>query len=94
MKESDILLSRAEKLRRDARSVRREATRLSLASDQQRMMDVANSLEADARDLEGRARQRAGQLEASAVRQVLREDRALPLKFATASVRADSSSLR
>jgi hypothetical protein len=92
MKESDILLSRAEKLRRDARSVRREATRLSLASDQQRMMDVANSLEADARDLEGRARQRAGQVEALA--QVLREDRAFPLKFPTASVRADSSSLR
>ena len=94
MKESDILLSRAEKLRQDARSVRREATRLSLASDQQRMMDVANSLEADARDLEGRARQRAGQLEASALRQALREDRAFPLKFPTASVRADSSSLR
>ena len=36
-------------------------------------MDVANSLEADARDLEGRARQRAGQLEASAC-QVLREN--------------------
>jgi hypothetical protein len=92
MKESDILLSRAEKLRRDARSVRREATRLWLASDQQRMMDVANSLEGDARDLEGRARRRAGQLEASA--QVLRGDRAFPLKFPTASVRADSSSLQ
>ena len=64
MKESDILLSRAEKLRRDARCVRKEATRLSLATDQQRMMDVANSLEADARDLEGRARRRASQLEA------------------------------
>ena len=64
MKESDILLSRAEKLRRDARCVRKEATRLSLATDQQRMMDVANSLEADARDLEGRARRRASQLDA------------------------------
>jgi len=29
MKESDMLLSRAEKLRRDARRVRSEATRLS-----------------------------------------------------------------
>ena len=37
MKESDILLSRAEKLRRDARNIRRDATRLSLPTDQQRM---------------------------------------------------------
>jgi hypothetical protein len=58
MKETDILLSRAEKLRRDARSVRKEATRLSFAGDQRRMMDVANNLEADARDLESRARRR------------------------------------
>ena len=56
MKESDMLLSRAEKLRRDARRVRGEATRLSNASDRQRLMDVANSLETDARDLEARAR--------------------------------------
>ena len=49
MKESDMLLSRAEKLRRDARSVRSEATRLSNASDQQRLLDVANNLETDAR---------------------------------------------
>ena len=56
MKESDMLLSRAEKLRRDARRVRSEATRLSNASDQQRLLDVANNLETDARDLEARAR--------------------------------------
>ena len=56
MKESDLLLSRAEKLRRDARSVRGEATRLSKARDRQRLMDVANNLETDARDLEARAR--------------------------------------
>jgi hypothetical protein len=87
MKESDILLRRAEKLRRDSRCVRKEATRLSLASDQQRMMDVANSLEAAARDLEGRARRRAGQLEESALRHVLREG-------ITASANADFSFLR
>ena len=56
MKESDMLLSRAEKLRRDARRVRSEATRLSDAGDRQRLMDVANNLETDARDLEARAR--------------------------------------
>ena len=56
MKESDMLLSRAEKLRRDARRVRSEASRLSNASDQQRLRDVANNLETDARDLEARAR--------------------------------------
>lgn len=56
MKENDMLLSRAEKLRRDARRVRNEATRLSNASDQQRLLDVANNLETDARDLEARAR--------------------------------------
>jgi hypothetical protein len=56
MKENDMLLSRAEKLRRDARCVRGEATRLSNASDQQRLMDVAHNLETDARDLEARAR--------------------------------------
>ena len=87
MKESDILLSRAEKLRRDARCVRREATRLSLASDQQLMMDVANGLEAAARDLEERARRRAGQLEEAALRQVLRGG-------ITASAKADFSFLR
>ena len=65
MKESDILLSRAEKLRRDARNIRRDATRLSLPTDQQRMRDVANNLEADARDLEGRAMRRASQLQTS-----------------------------
>ena len=65
MKESDILLSRAEKLRRDARNVRRDATRLSLPTDQQRMRDVANNLEADARDLEGRAMRRASRLQTS-----------------------------
>jgi hypothetical protein len=59
MKESDILLSRAEKLRRDARSVRHEANRLSLASDQQCLLDMANNLETHARDLEVRARHRA-----------------------------------
>ena len=58
MKESDILLRRAEKLRRDARSVRSEAARLSMASDQRRLLDVANNLETDARDLEARARRR------------------------------------
>jgi hypothetical protein len=90
MKESDILLSRAEKLRRDARCVRKEATRLSLASDQRRMMDVAHRLEADARDLEGRARQRTGKLETSALRQVpqpklppLRPARTPPVHFDT-----------
>ena len=50
MKDTDILLSRAEKLRRDARSVRRDAVRLSGASDQDRMRQVAATLEADARD--------------------------------------------
>jgi hypothetical protein len=59
MKESDILLSRAEKLRRDARSVRNEATRLSTASDRQRLLEVADHLETDARDLEACARRRA-----------------------------------
>ena len=56
MKDSDMLLRRAEKLRHDARRVRGEAARLSNASDQQRLMDVANNLETDARDLEARAR--------------------------------------
>lgn len=56
MKESDVLLSRAEKLRRDARRVRNEATRLSNAGDQRRMLDIAQTLETDARDLEARAR--------------------------------------
>lgn len=55
MKESDMLLSRAEKLRRDARGVRSESTRVSNDSDQQRLLDVANNLETDARDLEARA---------------------------------------
>ena len=82
MKESDILLSRAEKLRRDARCVRKEATRLSLATDQQRMMDVANCLEADARDLEGRARLRASQLEALPLDHC--EDRGFPSRAANA----------
>jgi hypothetical protein len=63
MKETDILLRRAEKLRRDALSVRRDATRLSLQSDQQRMREVANSLEADARELEGRAWRRINLLQ-------------------------------
>jgi hypothetical protein len=43
MKENDILLSRAEKLRLEARRVRSESTRLSIASDQQRLLDVANN---------------------------------------------------
>jgi len=55
MKESDMLLSRAEKLRRDARGVRSESTRVSNDSDQQCLLDVANNLETDARDLEARA---------------------------------------
>jgi hypothetical protein len=59
MRESDILLSRAEKLRRDARSVRSEASRLSMQSDRQRLLDVAQNLETDARDLEACARRRA-----------------------------------
>ena len=54
--DSDMLLSRAEKLRRDARRVGGEATPVSNASDQQRLLDVANNLETDARDLEARAR--------------------------------------
>ena len=56
MKDSDVLLGRAEKLRRDARRVRNEATRLSDAGNQERLLDVANNLETDARDLEARAR--------------------------------------
>lgn len=56
VKDSDLLLIRAEKLRREARSVRREAMRLSLARDQQCMMDIANRLEVDARDLDTRAK--------------------------------------
>lgn len=60
LKDTDILLSRAEKLRRDARSVRGEAVRLSLACDRQRLMDVANRFEVEARDLEGRARRVRG----------------------------------
>jgi hypothetical protein len=59
MKESDILLSRAEKLRRDARSIRPEATRLSDAGDQQCLRDLANDLEGHARALDSRARRRA-----------------------------------
>ena len=59
MKETDILLSRAEKLRQNARSVRIEATRLSGVSDQKFMMGIASNLEVAARDLECRARQRA-----------------------------------
>lgn len=66
MKDTDILLSRAEKLRRDARSVRRDATRLSDASDRDRMLHIANTLEAAARDLECRAWRRVRQVQAAA----------------------------
>ena len=84
MKESDILLIRAEKLRRDAHCVRKEATRLSLATDQQRMMDLTNSLEADARDLEGRARRRASRLEALPLCRDHSEDPEFPSRAANA----------
>ncbi len=59
MKESDILLSRAEKLRREARSVRNEATRLTDTGNRKRLLDVANDLEVHARALDGCARRRA-----------------------------------
>lgn len=59
MKESDILLSRAEKLRHEARSVRNEATRLTDSGSQQRLLDVANDLEVHARALDRWARRRA-----------------------------------
>ena len=59
MKESDILLSRAEKLRRDARAVRNEATRLTDGAGRQRLLDIANDLEVHARALDRCARRRA-----------------------------------
>ena len=57
-RETDILLRRAEKLRRDASNIRRNATRLSHRIDRQCIKDVANNLEADARALEQRGRRR------------------------------------
>lgn len=63
MKQSDILLSRAEKLRREARCARNEATRLTDTSDQQCLLDVAHDLEGHARELDMRARRRATSLE-------------------------------
>ena len=59
MKESDILLSRAEKLRREARSVRNESARLSDAVGRQHLLDIANDLEVHARALDKCARRRA-----------------------------------
>src|SRR5512139_1506655 len=55
MKDSDTLLRRAEKLRRDALAVRKEALRLTLESDRECMVKVVAALEAGARALEKRA---------------------------------------
>jgi hypothetical protein len=55
VKESDTLLRRAEKLRRDALIVRKEILRLKLESDRKCMMKIAAALEAGARALERRA---------------------------------------
>ena len=55
MKESDTLLRRAEKMRRDSLSVRKETLQLALAADRACMMEVAARLDGGARSLEMRA---------------------------------------
>ena len=55
MKESDTLLRRAEKMRRDSLSVRKEALQLTLEVDRACMMKIAAGLDEGARSLEMRA---------------------------------------
>ena len=55
MKERDTLLRRAEKMRRDSLSVRKEASQLTLEIDRQCMMEIAAGLDDGARSLEQRA---------------------------------------
>jgi hypothetical protein len=55
MKEKDRLLRRAEKMRRDSLSVRKEASQLTLEIDRQCMMEIAAGLDDGARSLEQRA---------------------------------------
>ena len=55
MKEKDTLLRRAEKMRRDSLSVRKEASQLTLEIDRQCMMEIAAGLDDGARSLEQRA---------------------------------------
>jgi hypothetical protein len=55
MKERDTLLRRAEKMRRDSLSVRKEASQLTLEIDRQCMTEIAAGLDDGARSLEQRA---------------------------------------